>query len=132
MKIIREIKNKQGTVFFRRYHLFSTPWFHCWMHHIYRADEDKHLHDHPWNYLSIVLSGCYVEELTNGRKRFRWPFSVSLARHTHIHKIYHILNQKRVTTLFFVGKKTYDWGYHVDGKVIPNIEYREMKRRGEV
>jgi hypothetical protein len=130
MKLLKEIKSKQGVVFFRRYHLFSTPWFHCWIHHIFRADEDRHLHDHPWNFFGVVLKGGYIEETEKGLCD-RLPFSINYGRHTYTHKIAKVLSKKTVT-LFFVGRETYDWGYHVDGKIVPNANYREMKSQGLV
>jgi hypothetical protein len=37
--------------------------FRPMLHHIHRADHDRHLHDHPWNWcLSIILVGSYEEE----------------------------------------------------------------------
>lgn len=32
------------------------------IHHILRPDEDRDLHDHPWNARTIILRGWYVEE----------------------------------------------------------------------
>lgn len=32
------------------------------VHHICRADDDNHLHDHPWNARTIVLKNGYSEE----------------------------------------------------------------------
>src|SRR5208282_805597 len=33
----------------------------CRLHHILRSDEDRHLHDHPWPYVTIILKGGYWE-----------------------------------------------------------------------
>lgn len=32
------------------------------IHHIKRADQDRHLHSHPWNARTIILKGWYEEE----------------------------------------------------------------------
>lgn len=32
------------------------------VHHILRADDDGHMHDHPWNARTVVLRGWYREE----------------------------------------------------------------------
>lgn len=32
------------------------------LHFIHRADQDQHLHDHPWNARTIILRGGYEEE----------------------------------------------------------------------
>jgi hypothetical protein len=37
--------------------------FRPMLHHIHRADHDRHLHDHPWSWcFSIILVGSYEEE----------------------------------------------------------------------
>lgn len=40
--------------------------FECWLgtvrlHHILRSDNDRYLHDHPWDFTSIILRGWYLE-----------------------------------------------------------------------
>ena len=40
-------------------------WWCPWsfrIHHIMRPDEDRDLHDHPWNARTIILRGSYVEQ----------------------------------------------------------------------
>ena len=32
------------------------------IHHIVLPDQDRHLHDHPWNARTVILRGRYVEE----------------------------------------------------------------------
>lgn len=45
-----------------RWHLFRCRWFRVFLHRIYRPDDDRHLHNHPWpNALAIVLRGGYGE-----------------------------------------------------------------------
>lgn len=36
-----------------------------YLHHITGADPGKDLHDHPWPFLTVVLSGAYTEEWTD-------------------------------------------------------------------
>lgn len=31
------------------------------VHHILRSDSDRHFHDHPWNFLTVILRGGYWE-----------------------------------------------------------------------
>ena len=59
--LIKEIKSREGIVHFRRYRLFSIPWFSLYLHQILEPDKDLHLHDHPWNFISYVIQGHYVE-----------------------------------------------------------------------
>nr|WP_218648372.1 hypothetical protein [Pseudomonas reactans] len=41
--------------------LWWCPWSFR-VHHIMRHDEDRDLHDHPWNARTIILRGWYVEQ----------------------------------------------------------------------
>lgn len=31
------------------------------VHHILRSDSDRHFHDHPWPYVTLILRGGYIE-----------------------------------------------------------------------
>lgn len=53
------------------------PWywlpFRIRLHHILRPDADAVLHDHPFNWRTIVLRGFYVEEDVTGAEHLRIP-----------------------------------------------------------
>lgn len=34
MKLVKEIRSKEGVLHFQRYELFKTPWFICYLHKI--------------------------------------------------------------------------------------------------
>ena len=42
--------------------ILTTPLGTIRIHHITRPDADPELHDHPWNFVSLVLKGWYEEE----------------------------------------------------------------------
>jgi hypothetical protein len=37
------------------------------IHRFHRSDNDRHFHDHPWNYISWILRGGYWENQSEGR-----------------------------------------------------------------
>lgn len=125
MKLVKEITSKNGTVHFRRYLLFKTRWFYCYLHKIYKADEDLHLHNHPWNYWGIILSGGYEEETPNG-VNFRGWLSCGGGNISKFHKIKTLFKTPTIS-LFFTGVKTYDWGYLTSEGVINHEVYRQRK-----
>lgn len=53
----------QGEPYLERYHIASLFGRSIWLHHFVRNDEERHVHDHPWSALSIVLTGAYLEEI---------------------------------------------------------------------
>lgn len=41
--------------------ILRTPWGTLRLHHILRSDDDRHLHDHPFDFTSFLLTGGYLE-----------------------------------------------------------------------
>jgi hypothetical protein len=49
--------------------IFKHPWGTVRLHHILRSDDDRHLHDHPFNFVSLLLTGGYTEVTADGVDR---------------------------------------------------------------
>ena len=111
------------------------------IHHIVMPDQDRHLHDHPWNARTIILRGFYHEE----RKVLNMPWRAgSVAEHVswtgalagaqepiiedyarltgdtaalgygEFHRITKIADGG-AWTMFITGKYRGTWGFDVDG-----------------
>lgn len=137
-KTVKVIKSKEGVLHFKRFAIIECKWFNIYIHSIYKADEDEHLHDHPWNYISIVLYGKFMEAIKNStsakqKYEMNWlsPKDISAQKAERTHKIYMLLSEK-IVTLFFTGPRFREWGYDVDGKWIDNVTYRKMKNEGKL
>lgn len=88
------------------------------VHQILRSDNDRHFHDHPWNYCSVILRGGYLES----RPLFEsgiyqgldseWyePGAILFRRATDWHKLY-IDGGKTCWTLFITTKYKQKWGF---------------------
>ncbi len=139
-----EIKNKKGEVYFRRYGI-KTPWFGIYLHYIYKADEEKHMHDHPWDYVSIMLKGSYCEQMPKTIDK-PWEFENifpgeihrNKAEHTHrlaklcVNNIPSYEYTPPVITLFLTGRERRMWGYTLeDGTWVDHMTYRQMKKEGK-
>jgi hypothetical protein len=127
MKLIKEIRSKEGKLHFRRWQILKTPWFSIYIHGIYAPDQDKHLHNHPWDYKSLVLKGSYIEETNNGVNLLKFG-SVTSRNGEDYHKIKTLLTNS-VYTLFIVSPAKRTWGYQVNGKCMYNEEYRKLKNQ---
>jgi len=127
MKLIKEIRSKEGKLHFRRWQILKTPWFSIYIHGIYAPDQDKHLHNHPWDYKSLVLKGSYIEETNNGVNLLKFG-SVTSRSGEDYHKIKTLLTNS-VYTLFIVSPAKRTWGYQVNGKWMDNEEYRKLKNQ---
>lgn len=100
------------------------------IHHICRADEDRHLHDHPWNARTIILRGFYVEQL-DGQKTAKVRDAGYTGRllYGQYHRIAAV-SQGGVWTLFITGRYRGEWGFKVGGKKMPWREYISLDKGG--
>lgn len=116
------------------------------IHNICRADQDRDLHDHPWNARTIVLRGWYTEErpfeqLTDyqaiqadggtqeGRALFhRRSGYTGRLLFGQYHRISEV-SQGGVWTLFITGRKRGTWGFMVDGKKVPWRTYLGLDKQ---
>lgn len=98
------------------------------VHHILRRDEDRHLHDHPWNARTIILGGCYEEHrLEDGVRVLRRRRRGSSARINFGE--YHAITAVSpggVWTLFITFGYRGTWGFLVDGKKVPWRDYMDL------
>lgn len=114
-----------------RYTIFKCKYFYIKIHKALISDPDD-LHDHPWNYISIILWGGYWEETKhtgegyNSEYRFttrKWysPLSILKRRGDKPHKLI-IPEGKYSISLIFVGRRYRNWSYHRDGRGIGTVE----------
>lgn len=134
MKLIKEIKSKSGEIHFRRWKLITIPWVcSIYIHGIYKADEDLHLHNHPWKIWTMILWGGYIEQIHNNESpnlmRIRTFGHIAYTNRSGFHKIEKMIKSPTYT-LAVVGRRAAndDWGYMVDGRFIDHKTYRNKKR----
>lgn len=126
---VKEIRSKEGELYFQRFAIFEIQNFaSLYIHKIYKADKDKHLHTHPWNFASVILKGSYVEQ-TDDAFRLKSPGTFSFAGRHFFHKIWEIKSGP-VISLFFVYGKYKPWYYSL-GKV-ESAEYRKLKNENNL
>lgn len=111
-------------VYLRRLVIVKTPWAALYLHRIYSTDGDRHLHNHPFGFLSAVLGGGYVEARLGKRDRRRRRFSIARMGRSDFHSI-RLLQAVPTTTLVLCGPNSKEWGFMVDGAYVPQAEYRE-------
>jgi hypothetical protein len=102
-----DIANASGDVFMCRYRLVQTRFGCLYLHEILRSDEDLCLHDHPWRFVMLILSGGYSEVLPNGN-RWRSPgtFLFRPAKFRHRIEV-----ARPAWSLVVVGQKRRQWGF---------------------
>jgi hypothetical protein len=94
------------------------------------ADEDLHLHNHPWTWCKpFRVSGKYFESfatLENPTEKLRVGGKTSMVQ-TDYHKIHSVLD-KPVISLFFAGRRVDNWGYLTESGHVDHKKYRRDKQ----
>ena len=116
--IVKYIDGKP-TLYLRRFYLTPTKWpLRLFLHHIERSDDDRHLHCHPWNFTSLLLSGGYKEEIFENpdyslktiKRRFKAGDVIK-----HRAKDAHRLDiDKPMFTLVLVERPFREWGFYTE------------------
>ena len=117
-------------VYLDRLRIIETPWFRVYFHRILRSDKDRHLHDHPWSFLSIILRGGYWEHTEPRGFRIwapterAWKKQWSVIRHkaTDLHRL-ELPEGESVWTLVFAGRRIREWGFQTENGWVPWREY---------
>lgn len=128
------LHNADGSVYMERYWLIPYEWklpfeFAVRVHHIVTPDVDRHLHDHPWTFLSFILRGWYIEHHPVMRRKcfdgdyektyttFRDVRSWALRWSTDRHRI-SCVSAGGVWTLFISFNYMHWWGFYTPaGKI---------------
>ena len=81
-----------------------------YLHEILRDDDDRALHDHPWENVSYLLIGRYLEITPEG-EFLREAGSLIRRQAGDAHRL-QLIDGERCVSLFFTGVKTREWGFH--------------------
>lgn len=131
--------DKNGDVYMERYWLFNPYqldgkkiWWRqllpsARIHWIRRPDQDRHLHDHPWNARTIVLKNGYAERrqgelIWEDRRIVRRVGDTARIRFGEYHAIDEVYGDG-AWTIFITWKYQGTWGFLVDGVKIPWRQY---------
>lgn len=87
-----------------------NPFNNVYLHRFLRSDDDRALHDHPWDNRSWVLSGGYREHLQDGSVVLRSEGDVIDRRAIEAHRVE--LIDVPAVTLFFTGPVIRNWGFY--------------------
>ncbi len=93
--------------------------FNVFIHKFVKGDDDKDVHDHPWGFAHIILSGGYWEYVledpedennTNVRKVWRGAGYWNIAGPDHRHRI-ELRPGTKPWTIFIPFKQSNEWGF---------------------
>lgn len=99
-------RSRPETNYLSRLRIVQTPWFAIYLHRFDQPDVPL-LHDHPWPFVSVILSGGYDEQRPTGRRVHR---RINFVRATDAHYVER-LHRTPTWTLLLVGRRRRNWGY---------------------
>jgi hypothetical protein len=120
------ITDLKGDPYLTRYKLLkSTGWcpIGIYIHEIHQGDSDRHLHDHPWDFTSLILAGGYHEETPLFNTNFG-PLSIIRHKAADCHRL---TLTKKTWTLVFKGKAYREWGFVTENGWVHNEAYLKEK-----
>lgn len=118
----KTIKRDDGEPYLIRYRIFGCKFFKIRIHHILKSDYDC-LHDRPWNFISIILKGGYIEhtertysylggyaQYTIPYRHRYWPLSILYRPANWKHKL-EVIPGVDCWTFVIMFKRKRDWGF---------------------
>jgi hypothetical protein len=98
----------------------ETKWFSIRLHHWLAPDDDRAHHDHPWDFVTFVLRGGYVDDSPAGRQHLKAP-QVQHRSALHRHTVFP--DSGGAWTLVLTGPKIRPWGFWVKDKFVKANKY---------
>ena len=99
--------------------------FNVFLHRFLKSDPDD-LHDHPWDFRTLILYGGYWEYTENG-KFWRGPLTYRYMPASTLHRVELDKKFPYCWTLFIPGKITKDWGFKTNNGWVNHEKYFKDK-----
>lgn len=114
------IASARSGEYLNRWHVIPrNKWFNIYFHEFVGSDDDRALHDHPWNSLSWVLKGQALEfvQVSNNLQSLELVMEGDFVRRRaeHMHRL-ELINNEHMYTLFITSRKIREWGFNCPGK----------------
>lgn len=109
----------------RRWWWLRKKWGGVYLHET-RYSDNPTLHDHPYASMSIILKRGYTEEFSGGVLKKRWRFQFIFRRATTAHRLIIEDGAKPCWTLFVIGPRIRDWGFHTKDGWVPFKDFEGM------
>jgi len=103
--------------YLQRWIILQTPLFSIYVHKLVRSDYDRALHDHPWGFISFILTGYAEEVCVEDQAGLHWDMEfhrtgdILFRKATHRHRV--IITDKAVPgwTIVLTGPRSRKWGF---------------------
>jgi hypothetical protein len=101
-----------GDDYLRRWWIVPrNDWCNVYLHHILKSDDDRALHDHPWDNVSLIIKGGYLEHVADGSVIRRVAGDVVQRSADTLHRLEVDESGAGAVSLFMTGPKVREWGF---------------------
>jgi hypothetical protein len=122
---VRVIRDDCGNPYLVRLSIVELFGFALKLHIILRSDRDRELHDHPWSFITWMISGGYWEHrfTTEPETAREWvkPGAIRFCRAPYPHRLE--LENPAVTLVLMFPKKR-EWGFYKRDGWVPWFTYK--------
>jgi hypothetical protein len=115
-----------GELYMERFYLSADR--NVRLHHICMSDLDQDMHDHPWDFVSVLLTGAYLETTESGDVSYSAPAVIARRAET-LHRL--TLLEGPMWTYVVTGPVRRRWGFATPTGWVHWSEY-EGRRLAEV
>lgn len=101
-----------------------------YLHQILRDDDDRALHDHPWDFSVYIIEGAYREirdDCPDGE-----VYRAGSYRHIKAETAHRLIVLEPLWTLCFIGPRRREWGFHCPQGWIPWQQFTAADDKGAV
>jgi hypothetical protein len=96
------------------------------VHKFWRGDSDRHMHDHPWSFITFPLSPYY--EWVDAGSKIVYREVRAFRPHYRPAEFRHIVDDPAgpIYTIVITGPKKRRWGFWVNGKFVDYHDYESL------
>ena len=120
-----------GDNYLRRWWIVPrNPLLNVYLHEINNSDDDRALHDHPWDNRSLIIMGRY-QEVTPDGVFTRSAGDVIERKAEDLHRLV-VEPGHRVVSLFMTGPVLREWGFACPKGWVPWREFVDARDTGQI
>lgn len=100
--------------------VFNFKLFSIRIHHWIRSDDKRAFHSHPWNFITFVIKGSYIDVTPEGKETLKFG-SIRYRKNHHMH--YVDVPKTGCWSILLTGNPNFKWGFLVNNKFIRKDKY---------
>ena len=111
-----------GVAYMQRHYLARAPGYSLRLHHLLVDDAGRDLHDHPWNYTTMLLTGGYREHTPDDAVEY-WAPCILSRRAEQLHRLE--LLDGPMWTYVVTGRVRRRWGFQTEHGWVAEADYHD-------